>query len=80
MAWDDDEKVIDITDYRGKKSKDQVDHSDIQQAYINRSFAILRQKIATEKRNNYFYVMISILTVAQALTMICIIFILSKLN
>lgn len=76
----DDDKIIDITDYRQKKNNDKLDYIDIQQEYANRSFAMLRQKIEIDKRNNYFYVMISILTVVQALTIICIIFILSKLN
>ena len=76
----DDDKIIDITDYRQKKNNDKLDYIDIQQEYTNRSFAMLRQKIEIDKRNNYFYVMISILTVVQALTIICIIFILSKLN
>jgi len=76
----DDDKIIDITDYRQKKNNDKLDYIDIQQEYANRSFAMLRQKIEIDKRNNYFYVMISILTVVQTLTIICIIFILSKLN
>lgn len=80
MDKDDDDKIIDITDYRQKKNNDKLDYIDIQQEYTNRSFAMLRQKIEIDKRNNYFYVMISILTVVQALTIICIIFILSKLN
>jgi len=77
LTYKDDPQIIDITDYRSKSSKESYDS--VQLEMLSRAQAKQRRQLERMRKDNFIYTMINILVAFQSMTIIAIIFIMSKL-
>lgn len=77
--YDDDEKIIDITDYVNKKSDEEIQMEEFTSHFVDMFNQRIVEKQREEARKNFIHFMINFLLCTQVAVIVAICFLIAKI-
>ena len=78
--YDDDEKIIDITDYVNKKSDEEIQMEEFTSHFVDMFNQRIVDKQREEARKNFIHFMINFLLCTQVAVIVAICFLIAKIS